>query len=65
MASAFIGLGFCLVPLVLVWLGYVWGRYGLPIEVRRRRMRDRRVTTEPAGTDEPVSVYRYEQETPS
>lgn len=32
----------CLSPLLLVALGYAWGRYGLPIEIRRRKLADRR-----------------------
>lgn len=54
-----IGVAVCCAPFVILWLGYLWGRYGLPIEMRRRRMTDRR---RKSGIEETVAteeeVYR-------
>lgn len=65
--SALIGVAFCSVPLVLVWLGYLWGRYGLPVEIRRRRLADRRAAQVEAPTAEApaVEIYRYDSPTSS
>ncbi|MBX0331166.1 hypothetical protein K2Z83_26305 [Oscillochloris sp. ZM17-4] len=60
--SALLGVAFCISPLVLVWLGYLLGRYGLPVEVRRRRFTDRRraEVEAPAAESPAVEVYRYD-----
>lgn len=63
MASALLGALICLSPLAFVALGYAWGRYGLPVEIRRRRPADRRArqVEAPEAPEAPaVEVYRYD-----
>ncbi len=64
MVSSLIGVAVCCAPLLLVWLGYLWGRYGLPVELRRRRVIDRRnptpIAPDPAGDSSAIEVYRYD-----
>jgi len=57
--SMLLAVAVCLSPLGLVWLGYMWGRYGLPVEIRRRQKTDRRIQEE--STIDPASVeIQYE-----
>ncbi|PDW01409.1 hypothetical protein [Candidatus Chloroploca asiatica] len=58
--SALWSLLFCLAPFALIALGYAWGRYGLPVEIRRRKSRDRRLTTPADDDDEAPIVYGYD-----
>jgi hypothetical protein len=57
MIPTLIGLAMCITPLIMVWLGYLWGRYGLPYELRKRRIEDRRAKTD---DDTVTEVYRHD-----
>lgn len=64
--SALFGALICLSPLLMVGLGYAWGRYGLPIEIRRRRLADRRTRPDSAAVEAPaVEIYRYDAPPPA
>ena len=57
--TTFFGVLFCLSPLIFLCVGYYVGRYGLPFEIRRRSMVDRRTLDrlEQLG-EEPIRVYK-------
>lgn len=59
MSSVLLGLLVCLSPLAFVAVGYAWGRYGLPVEVRRRRLVDRRRAAADPDEADP-EIYRAE-----
>lgn len=56
------GVLFCLSPLIFLCVGYYVGRYGLPFEIRRRNLVDRRTQDrlEQLRRDKPVQVYKGE-----
>ena len=52
----------CLSPVILLTIGYAVGRFGLPIEIKRRKLRDRRKNARSNSIDnddlEVVEVYK-------
>lgn len=59
--STLLSVALCLSPVLLVWIGYLWGRYGFPVEIRRRQKADRRSRQiEDSVPDAPVVDYQYE-----
>jgi len=59
--STLLAVALCLSPVLLVWIGYLWGRYGFPVEIRRRQRADRRSRqNEDLEIESPAVDYQYE-----
>lgn len=56
--STLLSVAVCLSPLLIFWLGYLAGRYGLPIVIRRRQLRDRRAGADSSDSSPDVEIFR-------